>query len=91
MYLLRRVFDYSYGEYFHRVILPCLLFSIVAPVVPFIIHSVLCESLARLFAVGVSSVLVSVILIYFIVMTDDEKFLVKEMTKRIINKSNYHQ
>lgn len=88
MYLLRRVFKYSYGEYFLRVILPCLLFSIVAPVVPFIVHSVLCESLTRLFAVGFSSVLVSVILIYFIVMTDDEKALVKEMTKRIILKSN---
>lgn len=91
MYLLRRVFDYSYGEYFHQVILPCLLFSILAPIVPFIVHSVLCESLARLLAVGVSSLLVSVILVYFIVMTDDEKFLVKEMAKRIINKSNYHQ
>ena len=91
MYLLRRVFKYSYGEYLLKVILPCLLFSIVAPIVPVIVHSVMCESLARLFAVGASSTLVSIILIYFIIMTDGEKLLVKEMTKRIISRNNLHQ
>ena len=79
MFLLRKIFAYSYREYINRVILPCILFSIVTPVLPFVVHSVLDESFVRLMVVGT----LSVIFIYLIVMTENEKVLINGFIKKI--------
>ena len=83
MFLLRKIFAYSYREYINRVILPCILFSIVTPVLPFVVHSVLDESFVRLMVVGTLSVVMSVIFIYLIVMTENEKVLINGFIKKI--------
>lgn len=79
MYLLRKIFKYSYKEYVSKVILPCFLFSVVAPILPTMIHLIMKESFGRLVIVCIVSVVSSLILIYFIIMTKSEKIFVKRL------------
>lgn len=82
MYLLKKVFKYSYREYFSIVILPCFLFSIVAPILPIIIHLIMKESFGRLLLVCFVSVVISSILVYFVIMTKSEKMFFKVIIDR---------
>ena len=79
MYLLRKIFKYSYKEYVSKVILPCFLFSVVAPILPTMIHLIMKESFGRLVIVCIVSVVSSLILIYFIIMTKSEKIFVRRL------------
>lgn len=84
MYLLRKVFKYSYRDYFSRVILPCFLFSVVAPIIPIMIHLIMKESFGRLLLVCIVSVIISLILVYSIIMTKSEKMFIKVIIDRYI-------
>lgn len=84
MYLLKKVFKYSYSDYFSRVILPCFLFSVVAPIVPIMIHLIMKESFGRLLLVCIVTVIISLILVYSIIMTKSEKIFIKVIINRYI-------
>lgn len=84
MYLLRKVFKYSYRDYFSRVILPCFLFSVVAPIIPIMIHLIMKESFGRLLLVCIVSVIISLIFVYSIIMTKSEKMFIKVIIDRYI-------
>ena len=86
MFLLKRVFSYSYKEYTSKVIIPCILFSIVVPIVPFVVHFLFMESFVRLLIVGLLSVLVSIVFLYWVIMTRNEKVFVKNIVNKVLNK-----
>lgn len=86
LYLLKRVFSYSYREYINKVVSPCLLFSIIVPILPVIVHLLFEKSFMRLLIVGSLSVFVSAIFLYLVIMTRNEKILVKNIVNKIKNR-----
>lgn len=80
--LLKQVYCYSIKEYLRRVIVPCLLFLLIVPVVPYIITSILPSSFIRLLIVGVLSILLSILAAYFFVLDDTERHLLLRFIKR---------
>ena len=86
MFLLRKVFNYSYLDYYRKVLLPCLLFSLITPLIPFVIHSLMGESWGRLAIVGIISILFSAGAAYFIILSKDEQYLVKVFVEKVKNK-----
>lgn len=83
LYLLRKIFSYSYREYLKTIIVPCLLFSILTPILPIFTHLIMKESFVRLFAVGIISLISSVVVSYKWVLSEREKILVKDLFNKI--------
>lgn len=86
MAILHRLFDYSYIEYFKTVIIPCVILTIIAPLVPLIIHFNMSESFLRLVLVVVLSIISSVITVYIFVFTNDERISINQIIQKKIKK-----
>ncbi len=85
--LLHEVFSFSYKSYFKFVILPCLLFSLVSPVIPLIVYFQMSKGWLRLLIIGCVSVIVSLLTAYAIVLNKNERTLMKnKWFDRFINK-----
>lgn len=83
LYLLREIFPYSYREYLRTIILPCLLFSILTPILPIFTHIIMKESFTRLLAVCIISIISSIVVSYKFVLSEKEKILVKDLLNKI--------
>lgn len=86
LYLLRRVFDYSYLDYTRKVILPLLVFSLLAPILPMVVHAAMDESVLRLVTVTLVSLLASIAAAYIFVMSRSERDMVRTYVKKIMNR-----
>ena len=91
MTILHRLFDYSYIEYFKAVIIPCVILTIIAPLVPLIIHFNMSESFLRLVLVVVLSIISSVITVYLFVFTNDERISINNIILKKINKKSHDE
>lgn len=80
--LLKKVFKYSIKDYVVNVILPCLCFSVLVPVIPFLITRCLPSSFYRLIITCLSSILLSLIVAYFVVLDKVEKEMVVGFIKK---------
>lgn len=81
--LLKKVFSYSIREYCRCVIVPCVLFSIVATIVPYIITIIMDESIIRAILLLIISLLTSGAAAYFIVFNDSERQMVLSFIKKL--------
>ena len=79
---LKKIFPYSLSEYVKKVILPCGIFTVLAPILPLLVIHFFPSSFVRLLLVGASSVLVSCIVAYFVVLNQSEKMLLLNFIKR---------
>lgn len=79
---LKKVFPYSFTEYISSVIFPCVIFTVIVPIIPIVLQSVIEQSFIRLIVVGMVSVIISLIVAYLAMLNKHEKKLVKN----IINK-----
>lgn len=79
---LKKIFEYSLREYLKVVILPCIVFSVLVIIIPYIITVLFPPSFIRLVLVGITSVLLSIIIAYMVILNSSEKGLVKKMIKR---------
>ena len=86
LYLLRKIFPYSYREYIKTVILPCLLFSILTPLLPICTHLIMDESFIRVLSVGFISLISSAVVSYIFVLSESEKIVVKAIFNKISNR-----
>ncbi len=86
MIILHRNFSYSYKSYFNKVIIPCLLLTILLPIVPIIIHFFMADSLLKLGTVILSSLLISIILSYYVVLDKTERFVLLSAVKAFFKK-----
>ena len=84
MVLLKRIFTYSFLEYINKVLWPCFLFSILTPILPFVVHCLMVESFSRLIIVVVISILVSIFVAYYVVLNADEKLLLKQLINKLL-------
>lgn len=80
--LLKRVYVYSLTEYCMKVILPCAFFSILVPIPPYLISTLLPASFLRLIVTGCVSVVTSIVASYFLVLDKSEKEMALSFIKR---------
>lgn len=80
--LLKQVYSYKIKEYLGRVMLPCLLFLLIVPVIPYMITTFLASSFIRLLIVAILSILLSIVSAYVFVLDDTERHLVLRFIKR---------
>lgn len=83
LFLLKKVFPYKILEYFKKVLLPCFIITITAPILPTIIHMLMDASFIRLIFVAVVGVVASIFTSYFWALNAYEKQLVSEFINRI--------
>lgn len=81
--LLKKVFDYSLMSYLRSVIFPCLIFVMLAPLLPFLLRSILPCSFVRLVIVSICSVVSSLTIAYLSVLDKSEKDMVKTFISKI--------
>ena len=81
--LLKKVFSYSISEYLKSVIFPCIIFSIVAAIIPYTITLVLDESLFRAVVLLIVSLLTSCLSAYYIVFNEAEKQMVQTFIHKV--------
>lgn len=82
--LLKKVFDYNTISYLKKVILPCISFALLSPIIPFIITYFLPSSLFRLVLVTFVSIASSIFIAILIVLDKSEREMVKSMLYKII-------
>ena len=75
LFLLKKIFPYSIKSYVKGVIVPCLLLIVLAPIVPLVIHYYLNEGVIRLIVVVITSMAITGVLSYCLVLTKSEKGL----------------
>lgn len=82
--LLRRIFPYSITEYVKKVVIPCLLLTIIAPIIPYIIHLFFTEGIIRLLFVVLMSIGVTSLIAYLLVLTKDEKQIIISYLSKVV-------
>lgn len=83
LYLLRRIFPFSIKAYTMKIVLPCLLLLILSLITPISIRRLLQEGLVRLFINTLFTILITILLAYFVVLTKEEKLLVNGVISKI--------
>lgn len=81
MVILRYNFKYSYWKYINRVIIPSILLTILAPIIPIFIHNCMNESLLRLIIVGCVSIVISIVIVYYVVLNLNERVALNKILK----------
>lgn len=82
MYLLNRIFRFSYRQYFRGVILPCIIFSILIFPLPFVGHLFISYVYVRLFAVCFITLVCACVIAYYIVLDKSERELITKFIRR---------
>lgn len=85
MVLLRKVFSYSYKEYSLKVLFPCLLYSVLVPIIPYYIKLFLPEGIVRLVIIIFVSIFVSISLSIILVLDKKEKSMIKTIIRNILH------
>ncbi len=70
---MHMVFYFSYGEYLKGIILPCLIMTLLVPILPFLISRVMADSIVSFLVMGVISLVTSAGLLFFVFLSDSEK------------------
>ena len=86
VYLLKRIFDYSIREYIKKVVKPCLLFSIIAPILPYIITIIESASFIRLILTTIVSFVSSGYAAYYLVLNNKERQLIIDFINKKIKR-----
>lgn len=85
--LLKRVFDYSLSDYLVKVIVPCMLFTLIAPILPYLITTTLEESFGRFLLSSVTSLISSLMCGYLFVLNRGEKAFAKDIINKKLKKA----
>lgn len=75
--LANKQLSFGLTLYLRSIVLKCLLFIIVLPILPAFIHILLPENFFRVVLVGCASVIAGIVFSYFIILGKDEKVHVK--------------
>lgn len=82
LFVLRKIFPFSGKAYLIKVILPCVILSILLPIIPFVLSTLLEESFLRLFAVVSVDVIWAAIIIFAFVLNNQERSFVKSFIRK---------
>lgn len=79
MFILKRHFPFNISLYIRKVLTPCLLMALISIIVPYIVTHTMTPSLFRLVVNLLACSIWSVVTAYFIVLSSDEKFLIRKI------------
>ena len=82
LFITRTIFPFSLKEYSKKVIIPCLLSTVLIPLIPVFLVLVLKTSLLRFILVCIVDVICSVIVIYCLVLDSAEKAILNAFLRR---------
>lgn len=71
--MLHRILQYSTKSYVENVIFPCLLISLLLPVLPYYVHTLMPESFFRLLCVCLADLMTAFAVSYFVVLNRQER------------------
>ena len=86
MILLKKIFIYSILDYLKKVIWPCVIVTIIASILPMVIHLSMPSSFLRLVFVAVVGVVGTAISSYYMVMDQSEKAMIVEFIQKTLHK-----
>ena len=84
--IVKGIFPFNVKDYIVKILLPLLLLSIVSPIIPFFIHSLLPQSFMRLCLVIIATTMIISAISYFGILTAAEKELGKGIVRKILKK-----
>lgn len=86
MAILHRLFYYDYRTYIKSVLLPCLIFLALAPIIPFLIKLLMHESALRLCIIILCSICSSTIITYTMILNVSERQIVEKLLNNIVGR-----
>lgn len=86
--IMHGVFKYSYLDYLKRIILPCIIMTLLVPLLPILLVNIMDDSLLRLLLISVASFVITICLLYFMFLSSAEKELANQFVSKIIKKKD---
>ena len=86
MLILKQIFPYSIKQYMKDAILPCILVSLVALILPMALHYAISESFIRLVLIAVVSVGSVIVSSYYLALNASEKEMVVGFIRKTLKK-----
>lgn len=78
MMILHRQFPFSYLEYIKAVIFPCVLLSVLIPILPAFVHFIVSEGFVRFALVCFITVISSCVIIFYLFLDDSERLRIRQ-------------
>lgn len=82
MFVLKKLFPFSVGRYFAKVICPCMITALISVVVPYLVTQIMQPSFYRLVIDFIVCSLWTMTVSYLIILTPEEKILIRKMILR---------
>lgn len=87
MILLKKVFKYSIIEYLKEVIRPCVIVTVLATILPLILHYIIPSALLRIVAVAGVGIVGTSLLTYYVAFNEYEKTIILKFVHKLIRKN----
>ena len=87
--ILKNYMDYSYSEYIISIIIPCTVFAILTPIVPYAIHILIADNdWLRLLIVTFSTIFASAVSGWFVILTKNQRCFLTEKIKSMFKRAS---
>ena len=86
MIILKKLFPYSIREYLKIVILPCFGVTLLATLLPVVLHFAIAESFIRLALVVIAGVSCVIVSSFYVALNEIEKGMIVSFIRKIIKK-----
>lgn len=84
MIIVRKVFDYSYVSYIKEVVLRSLAFTIIVPILPFVLLNYMNPSFVRLIYICLITAGISLVATYGLMLSSEERDQIKMKLNRFV-------
>lgn len=84
--IMHNVFDYHYKDYLKRIVFPCVMMSLLVPILPYCLYIVMDDSFLRLTVLSIVSFTITCFLLYMFFLTDTEKSYVVQYKNKILGR-----
>ena len=78
---LHKLYEYSSLSYLREVVLPCMLISLIVPVVPAVLHKTMDSSILRLILESIASLFAGLGCVYFIILNNNERTRIRTIIR----------
>lgn len=83
VYVLSKMFPLSIFEYLKNVCLPCLIYIICLPIIPYYLHISNDMSYVRFIYVVIADIVIGIVLLYYVMCNSKEKIYVSHFVSRL--------
>lgn len=79
LYLLKSIFEFSFKEYFKKLVVPSIFTFIISLIIPYWIHLSMSEGLARFFTIIVVNTIVVFVVAFFLLLKRTERQVIMDI------------